>query len=183
MRVVCYLVKMDMQCNSNYPFFYQFEDDVDRHCLCSILSELRPVEIVKPKNMLSPETERAFFNHTRNPLVNELVPDIEFWNAEKAVEEVRKIYKHYGDSSCLPEFILGLVNAGRNSKLALSAFGGCLFYLKEALLDKTLLRYAKYEALPCSASCDTFQKSHMVLDSAALDNLEIFENRNGSLSG
>ena len=48
----------------------------------------------------------------------------------------------------------------------------------------TLLKYAKFESLPCSGVCNVFQKPYMVLDAAALENLEIYENsKNGGSSG
>uniref|UniRef100_A0A0A9D721 ATP binding protein, putative n=1 Tax=Arundo donax TaxID=35708 RepID=A0A0A9D721_ARUDO len=44
---------------------------------------MRPVEIIKPAKMLSPETEKALKNNTREPIINELLPSTEFWDAEK----------------------------------------------------------------------------------------------------
>lgn len=180
----------------------QFMDDSDCSSLCSLLSELRPVEIIKPAKLLCPETEKALFRHTRNPLVNELVPFSEFWNAEKTIREATSIYQRIddrscivnnvvvdssldcGDSKCLPEVLSDLVNLGENGSQALSALGGALFYLRQAFLDETLLRFAKYELLPCSGFGEMIQKPYMVLDAAALENLEIFENsRNGDSSG
>lgn len=182
----------------------QFRDDSDCSSLCSLLSELRPVEIIKPAKLLCPETEKALFRHTRNPLVNELVPFSEFWNAEKTIREATGIYQRIddrscietvnnvvvdssldcGDSKCLPEVLSDLVNLGENGSQALSALGGALFYLRQAFLDETLLRFAKYELLPCSGFGEMIQKPYMVLDAAALENLEIFENsRNGDSSG
>ncbi|XP_068662211.1 DNA mismatch repair protein MSH6 isoform X2 [Aristolochia californica] len=179
----------------------QFEDDSERHCLSSILSELRPVEIVKPANMLSPETERVLLRDTRNPLVNDLVPLVEFWDAEKTINEVRNIYKKFRDHVTeyadhedrvlddlgeLPDVLWKLIKDGNNGKQALAAFGGCLFYVRQAFLDETLLRFGKFEPLPCTESgfFNAIKKTHMILDSAALDNLEIFENsKNGGVSG
>ncbi|KAL8527225.1 hypothetical protein ACS0TY_005198 [Phlomoides rotata] len=185
----------------------QFRDNADCSSLCCLLSELRPVEIVKPAKLLCPETEKALFRHTRNPLVNELVPFSEFWNAERTASEVASIYKHLGDHSCyssasettvqtngsslenndinyLPDVLSNLVSAGENGSQALSALGGALFYLRQAFLDESLLRFAKFELLPCSGFGEITQKPYMVLDAAALENLEIFENsRNEESSG
>ncbi|KAG5231682.1 DNA mismatch repair protein [Salix suchowensis] len=177
----------------------QFGDDAECSSLCRLLSELRPVEIIKPAKMLSSETERAMVRHARNPLVNELAPLSEFWEAEKTVQEVETIYKRIGDlsasaflnktdfdaanldvgehrSSCLPNILSEFVNKGENGSLALSALGGALYYLRQAFLDETLLRFAKFESLPCSDFCEVTKKPYMILDAAALENLEIFEN-------
>lgn len=185
----------------------QFRDDADCSSLCCLLSELRPVEIIKPNKLLCPETEKALSRHTRNPLVTELVPFSEFWNAEKTISEVTSIYQRLGDHSrnlsenettvlssgssttndsinCLPDVLSNLISEGENGSQALSALGGTLFYLRQAFLDESLLRFAKFELLPCSGFGEIAQKPYMVLDAAALENLEIFENsRNGESSG
>ncbi|XP_074317650.1 DNA mismatch repair protein MSH6-like [Silene latifolia] len=182
----------------------QMKDDVECNALCCLLSELRPVEIIKPANMLSLETERAITRYTRNPLVNELVPGLEFWGADKTVGELKSFYScisslsvssdktseaapNFGreDDSCeLPDVIKDLLTAGDDGSLALSAFGGCLYYLRQAFLDQALLRYAKFERLPCFGFRDVLKKPYMVLDAAAMENLELFENsRNGDSAG
>ncbi|XP_047969957.1 DNA mismatch repair protein MSH6 [Salvia hispanica] len=185
----------------------QFRDDADCSSLCCLLSELRPVEIIKPAKLLCTETEKALFRHTRNPLVNELVPFSEFWDADKAISEVTSIYQRLGghshsssenkstlqqsDSSrendgrnCLPEVLSNLISEGENGSQALSALGATLFYLRQAFLDESLLRFAKFDLLPCSGLGEIAQKPYMVLDAAAMENLEIFENsRNGESSG
>ncbi|KAJ8899067.1 hypothetical protein K2173_010220 [Erythroxylum novogranatense] len=161
----------------------------------------------KAAKMLSSETERAIMRHTRNPLVNELVPLSEFWDANTTVREVEIIYKRIRDQSAsgnliegdlesvnlhtedkksrwLPVILSELVKKGENGSLALSALGGTLYYLKQAFLDETLLRFAKFESLPCSEFAGIDKKPYMVLDAAAMENLEIFENnRNGDSSG
>ncbi|XP_031373635.1 DNA mismatch repair protein MSH6 [Punica granatum] len=184
----------------------QITDDLDRSALCCLLTEVRPVEIIKPFKALSAETERVLLTHTRAPLVNELVPGSEFWDSRRTISELKAIYKRVSnmpDSACsdeadklagtsyvedkdessLPETVSKLVNSGENGSFALSALGGAIYYLRQAFLDETLLRFAKFESLPCSRFTDLAQ-NHLVLDAAALENLEIFENsRNGGSSG
>ncbi|TQD84158.1 hypothetical protein C1H46_030248 [Malus baccata] len=112
----------------------QFGDDLECIALSCLLSGLRPVEIVKPAKLLSPETEKVQIRHTRSPLVNELVPLSEFWDAERTVQEVRSTYRHTDDQlvygspknasfhasdshleedgyGCLPEVLSGMVRA------------------------------------------------------------------------
>lgn len=163
----------------------QFRDDPECNALCCLLSETRPVEIVKPAKLLSTEAERVIQRHTRSPLINELVPLSEFWDAEKTISELTAFYSHMNEHETnLPIVLSELVNAGADGSNALSALGGSLFYLKQAFLDESLLRFAKFELLPCSGFSELSQKPYMVLDAAALENLEIFENsRNGDSSG
>ncbi|CAO2194423.1 unnamed protein product [Urochloa humidicola] len=170
----------------------QFQDDPERHGLCSILSEMRPVEIIKPGKMLSPETEKALKNNTREPLINELLPSTEFWDAEKTIHEIKQYYisedkqnnvDNVQDSmDCLPNLIRELIGAG-DKTYALSALGGSLFYLRQTLLDEKILPCAEFEPLACSGLINNIRK-HMILDAAALENLELLENiRTGGLSG
>ncbi|KAI3980709.1 hypothetical protein MKX01_025274 [Papaver californicum] len=182
----------------------QFADDSERNSLCSLLSELRPVEIIKPAKLLSSGSEKVLLTHTRSPLVNELVPLLEFWSAEKTVTEVRSIYRRRKDQPVtlkksiedsgtniedgglndLPDVISELVNDGERGSYAVSAFGGCLSYLRKAFLDQSLLKCAKFELLPCSRFRDIHQKPYMILDAAAIESLELFENtRDGSSTG
>lgn len=179
----------------------QFNDNLERDCLCSILSELRPVEIIKPFKVLSPATERVLMHNTRNPLVSDLIPTSEFWNSEKTILEIKKIYspsKHLKSGKMddidgvhnlgnypgfLPHILSELDSAGQNGSFALSALGGCLFYLRQAFLDETLLKCAKFETLQCVGSLSRIQKPYMILDAPALENLEILENRNGNPTG
>ncbi|CAI0425112.1 unnamed protein product [Linum tenue] len=130
----------------------QFGDDAECSSLCSLLTELKPVEIIKPAKSLSSDTERIISRHTRNILVNELVPVSEFWDAERTVIEVKAALKGINDqsSSKLPNILSHLVNKGEDGSLAVSAFGATLYYLKQAFLHETLLRFAKFESLPCS---------------------------------
>ncbi|KAL8149106.1 hypothetical protein AgCh_006203 [Apium graveolens] len=132
----------------------QFEDDTECSVLSCLLTELRPVEIIKPAKLLSPETEKVLQRHTRNPLVNDLVPLTQFWDAERTVCEVKGIYKHIDgsvshatdpsgkdrDMNYLPEVLFELVTAGDKGIHALSALGGAIFYLRQAFLDETFLR-------------------------------------------
>lgn len=184
----------------------QIEDDLDSSALCCLLTEMCPVEIIKPSKLLSAETERVLLTHTRAPLVNELIPGLEFWDSHRTISELKSFYKRFSDmpdSRCLheadtlavtshvedndgcslPKTVSELVNSSDDCSLALSALGGAIYYLRQAVLDETLLRFAKFESLPCSRFTDLAQK-HLVLDAAALENLEIFENsRNGGSSG
>ncbi|CAL0311136.1 unnamed protein product [Lupinus luteus] len=169
----------------------QLKDDMECSGLCCILSEIRPVEIVKPAKLLSAETERVLLKHTRNPVVNELVPIVEFWDTDKTVDQLKKIYGHANNVSvendwldCLPGVLQELVKAGNDSRSAISALGGALYYLKQAFLDETLLRFAQFELLPCTGFRDLASKPYMILDAAAMENLEVFENsRDGGPSG
>ncbi|XP_076905467.1 DNA mismatch repair protein MSH6-like [Bidens hawaiensis] len=177
----------------------QFTDDSECSTLSCLLSQLRPVEIIKPKKLLSPETEKVLSRQTRNPVINELIPVEEFWASEKTLQEIKKINRRISNESVssslnepmssdgkdyLPEALSELMTEKKVGSFALSALGGTLFYLKKAFLDESLLRFATFELLPCSGFADVTTKPYMVLDATALENLEVFENNvNGDSKG
>jgi DNA mismatch repair protein MSH6 len=139
--------------------------------------------MIKPSNTLKLETEKALKNNTRDPLINELVPCLEFWDTKKTIEEVKVYYGSVdGESAALPQVLRELVSSGKSSSCALSALGGCLFYLRQAFLDERLLKCAEFVPLPCGPLGGSIQK-YMILDSAALENLEVLENMSGGSSG
>ncbi|KAI4341663.1 hypothetical protein MLD38_026357 [Melastoma candidum] len=183
----------------------QFNDGSECRVFCRLLSELRPVEIVKPAKLLSAEAEKAILSHTRNPLVNELKPIVEFWDAGKTIQELKILYECMDDRLAsgspeqthekkfcspvlgdslknFPSVLSGLINSGDDGDVALSALGGAIYYLRQAFLDETLLRFGNFELLPSGDIGNNPQ--YLMLDAAALENLEIFENsRNGGSSG
>ncbi|KAL9263429.1 DNA mismatch repair protein MSH6-like protein [Drosera capensis] len=184
----------------------QFKDDAECSALRCLLYVLRPVEIIKPAKSLGLETEKVLARCTRNPLVNELIPGLEFWDADKTICEVKTFYNcsssQTTSSSCgpvqqknsgclvkdglgyLPDVINEHATMLDDERIALSALGGAIFYLRQAFLDETLLRYAKFEKLQCTNFKDVLHKHHLVLNASALENLEIFENsKDGKSAG
>lgn len=199
----------------------QCSDDLARSRLRSILSELRPVELVKPAGLLTVATEKVLKEETRNPLITSLTPGLEFWDAEKTMSELVTFFcekcgnvddkpDREDGLQALPEFLQNLAQAGAKAKAAISALGGCISYLRQALLDRQLLGSGRFELLPgsdsfleppCkhSSNFDSTKKEdstfspkifadnlepYMVLDSSALENLDILESsHDGSTQG
>eukprot|EP00899_Mesostigma_viride_P023184 jgi/Mesvir1/404/Mv11296-RA.1 len=148
----------------------QFEDDEFRTHLRSLLAQLRPVEVVRPRGMLSPATTRALRNGLRNPLWTDLLPGAEFWSPARTRQELAKggyfTLPSGGEAAdnsddggngkeaapageaCWPKNLRTILAAGEGGAQALSALGGCVCYLRRALLDKELLGVGRLELLP-----------------------------------
>ncbi len=169
------------------------------------------MELITPRGQLSSPTLRALRDHSRQPLVNDLTTGSEFWDAQKSLEEIMKVYSHLrslnekvaAQEDVLPEVLRHVVEAGKKGELALSAMGASVYYLRQALLDQTLLAVRRIELLPgrnnivsTASSKESHElmrgeidlgtrkvEPHMVLDAAALENLEVLENRDGGISG
>ena len=136
-----------------------------------------------------------------------LIPGSQFWDAAKTLRTLLQ-EGYFTDKLnedgrvMLPQVLKGMtlesdsvgLTPGEESELALSALGGCVFYLKKCLIDQELLSVADFEEyvlLDSDWVCATrpgavFAKANqqMVLDAVTLNNFEIFLNgTNGSTQG
>ncbi len=78
-------------------------------------------------------------------------------------------------------FVQDAEKAAVPPKAALSALGGAVAFLQEVLLDRAILPIARFDALPqvrgnaiaVNGQVDDDVRAPMVLDSTALENLEV----------
>ncbi|XP_004403448.1 PREDICTED: DNA mismatch repair protein Msh6 isoform X2 [Odobenus rosmarus divergens] len=188
-------------------FIGQFSDD--RHCsrFRTLVAHYPPVQVLFEKGNLSTETKMILKGSLSSSLQEGLIPGSQFWDAAKTLrtllEEGYFKEKLNEDSGVmLPQVLKGMTSEsdslgltpGEKSELALSALGGCVFYLKKCLIDQELLSMANFEEyIPLDSDMVSatrpgavFAKANqrMVLDAVTLSNLEIFMNgTNGSTEG
>ncbi|XP_027995770.1 DNA mismatch repair protein Msh6 isoform X3 [Eptesicus fuscus] len=188
-------------------FIGQFADD--RHCsrFRTLVAHYPPVQVLFERGNLSTETKMILKGSLSSSLQEGLIPGSQFWDAAKTLrtllEEGYFKEKLNEDSGVvLPHVLKGMTSEsdsvgltpGEKSELALSALGGCVFYLKKCLIDQELLSMANFEEyIPLDSDMVSatrpgavFSKANqrMVLDSVTLNNLEIFLNgTNGSTEG
>uniref|UniRef100_A0A8C9QSL3 DNA mismatch repair protein n=1 Tax=Spermophilus dauricus TaxID=99837 RepID=A0A8C9QSL3_SPEDA len=187
-------------------FIGQFSDD--RHCsrFRTLVAHYPPVQVLFEKGNLSVETKTILKSSLSSSLQEGLIPGSQFWDASKTLrtllEEGYFTEKLNEDSGVmLPQVLKDMTSEsdsigltpGEESELALSALGGCVFYLKKCLIDQELLSMANFEEyIPLDSdmvntrSGAKFTKANqrMVLDAVTLNNLEIFVNgTNGSTEG
>uniref|UniRef100_A0A2K6F0K6 DNA mismatch repair protein n=1 Tax=Propithecus coquereli TaxID=379532 RepID=A0A2K6F0K6_PROCO len=188
-------------------FIGQFSDD--RHCsrFRTLVAHYPPVQVLFEKGNLSVETKTVLKGSLSSCLQEGLIPGSQFWDASKTLrtllEEGYFREKLNEDSGVmLPQVLKDMTSEsdsigltpGEKSELALSALGGCVFYLKKCLIDQELLSMANFEEyIPLDSDIVSttspgaiFTKTNqrMVLDAVTLSNLEIFQNgTNGSTEG
>lgn len=187
----------------------QFPDD--RHCsrLRTLIAHFAPAEVLFEKGNPSVETRKILKASLSSALQEGLNAGTQFWDAQKTLKtfseedyfrETAGKDQEKGNSF-LPTLLkkmtsesdsLGLTPK-EGYELALSALGGCIFYLKKCLVDQELLSMANFEeyipvdvemekaAGPASFFAQTRQR--MVLDGVTLANLEIFQNGSGGTEG
>uniref|UniRef100_A0A2K6S4I6 DNA mismatch repair protein n=1 Tax=Saimiri boliviensis boliviensis TaxID=39432 RepID=A0A2K6S4I6_SAIBB len=188
-------------------FIGQFSDD--RHCsrFRTLVAHYPPVQVLFEKGNLSKETKTILKSSLSSSLQEGLIPGSQFWDASKTLRTLleegyfrEKLSDDIG--VMLPQVLKGMTSEsdsigltpGERSELALSALGGCVFYLKKCLIDQELLSMANFEeyipldsdTVSTTRSGAVFTKAYqrMVLDAVTLNNLEIFLNgTNGSAEG
>uniref|UniRef100_A0A5F9D056 DNA mismatch repair protein n=1 Tax=Oryctolagus cuniculus TaxID=9986 RepID=A0A5F9D056_RABIT len=185
----------------------QFADD--RHCsrFRTLVAHYPPAQVLFEKGNLSVETKAVLKGSLSSSLQEGLIPGSQFWDAAKTLrtllEEGYFTEKSNEESGVLlPQVLKGMTSEsdsigltpGEKSELALSALGGCVFYLKKCLIDQELLSMANFEEyIPLDSDMVSatrpgavFSKAsqRMVLDAVTLNNLEVFLNgTNGSTEG
>nr|XP_006131820.2 DNA mismatch repair protein Msh6 [Pelodiscus sinensis] len=178
----------------------QFPDD--RHCsrFRTLVAHYTPVQILFEKGNLSADTHKILKGSLSSSMQEGLISGTQFWNASKTLKTlIEEGYfedkQNVDNGFILPpviksitlesDSILGLAPA-ENCGLALSALGGCVFYLKKCLIDQELLSLANFEeyvpvdidVTKAKGSNSFFAKTNqrMVLDGVTLTNLEILQN-------
>ncbi|KAM4902704.1 DNA mismatch repair protein Msh6 [Sylvia borin] len=185
----------------------QFPDD--RHCsrFRTLVAHYTPVQVLFEKGNLSVDTQKILKGSLVSCIQEGLISGSQFWNASKTLkvllEEGYFKEKQNSENGCsLPSVIKSLTSEsdslgltpGENSELALSALGGCVFYLKRCLIDQELLSQANFEeyvpvdiaTAKAMSSSSLFAKTgqRMVLDGVTLMNLEVLQNgTNGTTEG
>ncbi|XP_072247288.1 DNA mismatch repair protein Msh6 isoform X2 [Leuresthes tenuis] len=187
----------------------QFPDD--RHCsrLRTLIAHFPPAEVLFEKGNPSVETRKILKASLSSALQEGLNAGTQFWDAQKALKTLSEedyfkeiaAEEHGTGNSFLPSLIKKMTSESdslcltpkEGYELALSAFGGCMFYLKKCLVDKELLSLANFEeyvpvdvemekaAGPASFFAQTRQR--MILDGVTLANLEIFQSGSGGTEG
>ncbi|XP_062851903.1 DNA mismatch repair protein Msh6 [Trichomycterus rosablanca] len=180
----------------------QFQDD--RHCsrLRTLVAHYVPAQLLFERGNLSAETQKIFKAALSSAMCESLNAGSQFWDAQKTLKTLAdddyfKENKEAGGKSgglALPSVLKAMTSENdslgltpkEGNELALSALGGCVFYLKKCLVDQELLSMANFqEYVPVdveikqsmNSSCFFAQTNqHMVLDGVTLANLEILQN-------
>ncbi|KAF9438135.1 DNA mismatch repair protein msh6 [Entomortierella beljakovae] len=159
-----------------------FYDDMDRTKFETLITQIKPKEIVIEKGGLSVRSTRILKNSLGvNSIWNNLKPESEFWGAMDTADELR-LREYFGPdtpgtvaTACWPAALQKM----NDHPAAMSALGGLVWYLRTLKLDKELLSFKNFHIYD-----PVRQASTLILDGQTLSNLEIFQNNNdGSETG
>eukprot|EP00798_Chlamydomonas_sp_ICE-L_P022858 gene22858-30031_t len=173
----------------------QFNDDEVRSCLRTHLTAMQPVEVLLPKKELSSTTMRVLRGGLRDPRMNYMRGKSGEWGQDKVLNMLKKgdYFKGdaaaEGDTTHWPALLNQLMQEPGANTGALSAFYGMASFLKESMLDSAVLSLGRVEALPdlqkqaTSTLSGSDEPTSLLLNGAALENLEVLENAEGGSAG
>lgn len=171
------------------------EFDDDKHCsrLLTLLSHNPPVLVLYERGGISERVQQVFKFALANKLREALLPESQFWNAEKTLKTLGEKYFNHSKGIEWPEVIkmtqdpgdhLGLTPS-KSFSLMLKSLGACVWYLTKCVIDEQIMSMARFSIyLPPDAVENDLDKvtaklakfdfnKHMVLDSITLSNLKI----------
>lgn len=180
----------------------QFQDDRHSSRLRTLLAHYMPAQVLFEKGNLSADTHKIFKAALSSAMCESLNPGSQFWDAKKTLKTLadEDYFKESEEASgksgglALPTVLKAMISDNdslsltpkEGKELALSAFGGCIFYLRKCLVDHELLSMANFQeyvpmdiAVKQSINMPQFfvqTKQRMVLDGVTIANLEIFQN-------
>lgn len=149
----------------------EFEDDSDCTKLDTIMSQVKPKELILEKDNLSSLANKIVkFNASSRPIFNEIKPEVEFYDYEKTYDVLTSDDSEYFKNvDNWPEILQSYYK--NQKKVGFSAFGALLYYLKWLQLDKSLLSMGNMKEYDPIRS-----QNSLILDGITLQNLEIFSN-------
>ncbi|KAG0213342.1 DNA mismatch repair protein msh6 [Mortierella sp. GBA30] len=159
-----------------------FYDDMDRTKFETLITQIKPKEVVVEKGGLSLRSMRILKNTLGvNTIWNHLTPGSQFLDATEAADQLR-FAQYFGPdvpgtvaSDCWPTALQKMKDNGP----VMSALGGLVWYLKSLKLDMELLSFKNFHVYD-----PVRQASTLILDGQTLSNLEVFQNNSdGSETG
>ncbi|KAK2589266.1 hypothetical protein KPH14_007823 [Odynerus spinipes] len=165
----------------------QFEDDCHNSRLLTLFAHYPPVHVIYERGNLSQDVLQILNNSLAASYKESLQRDAQFWNAANTLKYLHEgeYFKKEKDSHfSWPEGLqpylsegdsLGLTPA-EDKELAIQALGGCIYLLKEYLLDQQLLAQSQFTTYipPDFSYVGTKLMNNMVLDAITINNLRIF---------
>lgn len=150
------------------------EDDQSLTKLETLIMQIKPRELVYEKSKLSSEALKLIKDSSEALIINGLISEKEFWDCQSTLAEI-KDKQCLGEEDTWPLALKKLVGC----PLAISAFGGLVWYLRSLKLDTQLLSLKNIHLFNPMEST-----SSMILDGQSLHNLEVLENNSdGSSTG
>ena len=162
--------------------FGECVDDEHHSCLRTLLAQLRPAEVVIDATKISREAH-ALLRRAVPPNQLSALPAAAWWAPAAARREVGGYFDGGaaggGGNQKWPEALAAAAEEGgkETKPLGLAAVGGCVSYLRRLLLDRQTVPLGNFTTWTPSDGVEaTAAARSLVLDSKAIENLELFAN-------
>lgn len=155
--------------------FIELVDDEECSKLDTLITQIKPKEILCEKNNLCPTAVKIIkFNaHNSHQIWNHLNPLSEFLDYDATLEAlVKGKYYEARDLDDFSNYPPVLVDFKDKHHVAFNAFGGLLHYLKMLKLDESIMSLGNIKEYEISKR----GSNHLLLDGITLNNLEILNN-------
>ncbi|XP_066598080.1 probable DNA mismatch repair protein Msh6 [Prorops nasuta] len=169
----------------------QFQDDRSNSRLLTLLAHNPPVHVVYERGNLSQATMQILNSMLASSLKDPLQREVQFWSAATTLKKLHEgeYFKGEKDENFeWPEGLRPYLNKGdtlgltpaEDKELAVHALGGCVYLLKDFLLEQQLLAQGRFKSYvpPDVYSENKSQQSKfpncMVIDAVTIKNLNIF---------
>lgn len=155
----------------------QFTDDEHLSNFRTLICQIRPVEVLFEREMANSDIIKMLKNTPVVPVFTPLMPK-DCWGLIKTVSRLEAYYQ--AAKKELPEALQQLKDEDRD--LALSAMGMTVAFLEEAMVADMTISTGQFVRYTPEGAQGT-QMEYLVLDSQALQHLEIVETAAGKVEG
>jgi len=176
-----------LEASTGVFYIGQFVDDAQLTQFETLLLRAKPREVVYPKRGLSTTAIKLMKRHLHSPLLNAIDPDEQFWDAEKCEWELNAAgyfsaeNDEHQERTTLEQWPEALRMTRKDGdRLALSAVGACVWYLRSLKLDAELVSLKNFRHM---RDFEGERSSSLIIDGQTLCNLEVLENSSGGAEG
>ena len=146
----------------------QFQDDESYNKFRTLCSQLRPIEIIYNKDKQREELINIWWN-SPNPPAKSGLPAILWGNTFSCLTKLEKYFSM--DKSKWPKLLIDILLKIAKWELAFSWLSMTISYLQKSMLDEQVIQLASYQLY----DPEMIKSSKMILDSQALEHLQILE--------
>jgi DNA mismatch repair protein MSH6 len=156
-------------------FVGQFEDDEPLSNLRTLICQIRPVEVLFERELAESEVIKMLKNTPVVPVFRPLMPK-DCWGL---IKTLARLEAYFGSADKLPPALAELRK--NDADLALTSLGMAIAFMEEALVADMTVATADYTVY--TPETQAVGLDYMVLDSQALQHLEIVESGSGRFEG
>ena len=146
----------------------QFQDDESHNKFRTLWSQLRPIEIIYNKDKQREDLINIWSN-SPNPPAKSGLPSVLWGNTFSCLTKLEKYFSM--DKSKWPKWLIEILIKIAKCELAFTWLSMTISYLQKAMLDDQVIQLASYQLY----DPEMIKSSKMILDSQALEHLQILE--------